>query len=144
MDLNNSLTKVLAMRGISYDWTAAGQNTYSLDTCNHVGFIAQELQQVDNRLTFIGRDSLLHVEYEKVVPILVEAIEELNNEVESKDSIINAINSRLSTLENCLSGILPFLCQLSQSAIQANTPETQNAIRAQLAVKLNNNESIAS
>jgi hypothetical protein len=142
VDLNNSLTKVLAMRGVSYDWTSLGQTNYSLDTCNHVGFIAQELQQVDARLTFVGRDSLLHVEYEKVVPILVEAIEELNDEVESKDSIINAINSRLTTLENCLSGILPFLCQLNQTAVRSNTPETQDAIRAQLSVKLNNSESI--
>ncbi len=142
VDLNNSLNKVLAMRGISYDWTTSAQTNYDLDAANHIGFIAQEIQQVDSRLTFIGRDSLLHVEYEKVVPILVEAIEELNDEVEAKDSIINDMNARLTTLENCLSSILPFLCQLNQSAVQANTPASQEAIRAQLSVKLTNKETI--
>lgn len=142
VDLNNSLTKVLAMRGVSYDWTPAGQSTYSLDTCNHVGFIAQELQQVDSRLTFIGRDSLLHVEYEKVVPILVEAVQELNNEVNNKDSLISDLNARLTHLENCLSGILPFLCYLSNSAIEANTPAQQNQIRTKLEVELSNRAGI--
>ncbi len=142
IDLNNSLSKVLNMHGVSFDWTTSAQNDFNLENTNQIGFIAQEIQQVDSRLTFIGTDSLLHVKYEKVVPILVEAIEELNDEVEAKDSIINDMNARLTTLENCLSSILPFLCQLNQSAVQANTPESQEALRSQLSVKLTNKETI--
>jgi hypothetical protein len=148
-DLTGSLDKVLDMRGVSYDWNHTVHPELNLDSVNHVGFIAQEIQQIDSRLTYIADDSLLHVEYDKVVPILAEAIEELNGQVESKDSIINAqsaqitdLNNRLTQLENCLSGILPYLCQLSNSAIQANTPAAQEEVRKNLTVTLNNRNAI--
>jgi len=137
------------MRGVSYDWNQTVHPELNLDSTNQVGFIAQEIQVVDPRLTFVADDSLLHVKYEKIVPILAEAIEELNGEVESKDSVINAqqvqindLNNRLTQLENCLSGILPMLCQLNQSAIQANTPAAQEEVRKNLDVTLSNRSAI--
>lgn len=155
-NLTGSLDKVLAMRGVSYDWDHTVHPELNLDSLNQVGFIAQEVQVIDSRLTFVADDSLLHVKYEKVVPILAEAIEELNEQVESKDSIINTLmnensvqqntiddlNNRLTQLENCLSGILPYLCQLSHSAIQANTLETQEEVRKNLNVTLSNRNAI--
>ena len=141
-DLNGSLDKVLLMRGVSYDWNHNILPQLNLDSANHVGFIAQEMAQVDPRLTYLDDDSLLHVEYDKVVPILAEAIEELNNTVEQKDSIINDLNNRLTQLENCLSGILPMLCQMSQSMVESNTIAEQEAVRAQLSVQLSNRTSI--
>lgn len=148
-DLTGSLDKVLNMHGVSYDWNHTIHPELNLDSANHVGFIAQEIAQIDARLTYMADDSLLHVEYDKVVPILAEAIQELNDSIATRDSIISAqgnqiedLNNRLSQLENCLSGILPYLCQLSQSAVQANTPQSQEAIRAQLEVKLSNREAI--
>lgn len=155
-NLSGSLQKVLDMRGVSYDWVHNAHPELNLDSANHVGFIAQELQQIDSRLTFVADDSLLHVEYEKVVPILAEAIEELNSEVISKDSIITVLvtensaqqdeiddlNNRLSQLENCLSGILPYLCKLSQSAVKANTPDAQEEVRKNLSVTLSDRNTI--
>lgn len=148
-DLTGSLQKVIAMRGISYDWNQSIHPELQLDSLNHVGFIAQEMQLVDNRLTYLDEDSLLHVEYDKVVPILAEAIDELNTQLESKDSIIDAqqnqiddLNSRLSNLENCLSGILPYLCQLNNSAIQENETEVQEQLRSIIDVQLSNRNSI--
>jgi hypothetical protein len=162
-DLTGSLDKVLDMRGVSYDWDHTVNPEMNLDSVNHVGFIAQEIAQIDPRLTYLADDSLLHIEYDKVVPILAEAIEELNGKVENRDSIIEVqqttintlvtensvqqatiedLNNRLSQLENCLSGILPYLCQLSHSAIQANTPETQEEVRKNLNVTLSNRNAI--
>jgi len=37
---------------------------------------------------------------------------------------------------------LPYLCQLSQSAVQANTPETQEEVRKNLEVTLSNRSAI--
>jgi hypothetical protein len=169
-DLTGSLDKVLDMRGVSYDWNHTVHPELNLDSANHVGFIAQEMQVIDPRLTYVTDDSLLHVEYDKVVPILAEAIQDLNDSIISRDSIIatqqimidslalqNAaqqavidtmqtaitdLNNRLSQLENCLSGILPYLCQLSNSAIQANTPEAQEEVRKNLNVTLSNRSTI--
>lgn len=169
-DLTGSLDKVLEMRGVSYDWNHTVHPELNLDSANHVGFIAQEMQVIDPRLTYVADDSLLHVEYDKVVPILAEAIQELNDSLVARDSVITTqqlmidslalqnasqqatidtmqntiteLNNRLSQLENCLSGILPYLCQLSHSAIQANTPEKQEEVRKNLNVTLSNRSAI--
>ena len=155
-DLTGSLDKVLDMRGVSYDWNHTVHPELNLDSVNHVGFIAQEIAQIDPRLTYLADDSLLHVEYDKVVPILAEAIQELNDSIGVRDSIISSLitenaaqqatiedlNNRLTQLENCLSGILPYLCQLSQSAIQANTPAKQEEVRSNLNVTLSNRNTI--
>jgi hypothetical protein len=148
-DITGSLEKVLQMHGVSYDWNHSVHPELNLDSANHIGFIAQEIEQIDNRLTYLGSDSLYHVEYDKVVPILAEAISELNDTIVIRDSIISAqgaqiqdLNNRLTQLENCLSGILPFLCQLSHQAVQANTPAAQEEIRKTLEVKLSNKDVI--
>jgi uncharacterized coiled-coil protein SlyX len=107
------------------------------------------VQQIDNRLTFLDDDSLLHVEYDKVVPILAEAIQELNTTVISRDSVIanqqdqiNDLNDRLTTLENCLSSILPMLCQLNNTAIQQTEQSVQEQLRRIIDVQLSNKNSI--
>lgn len=169
-DLTGSLNKVLDMRGVSYDWNHTVHPELNLDSVNHVGFIAQEIAQIDPRLTYLTDDSLLHVEYDKVVPILAEAIQELNDSIDVRDSIIDVLvtensvqqttintlsaenasqqstiddlNNRLTQLENCLSGILPLLCQLNQTAIQANTPAAQEEVRKNLNITLNNRNAI--
>lgn len=155
-DLTGSLDKVLDMRGVSYDWNHTVHPELNLDSVNHVGFIAQEIAQIDSRLTYLADDSLLHVEYDKVVPILAEAIQDLNDSIGVRDSIITVLitensaqqatiddlNNRLTQLENCLSGILPYLCQLSNSAIQANTPAAQEEVRKNLNVTLSNRNTI--
>jgi len=142
VDLNNSLDKILDMRGVSFDWTSSAQNEMNLDTTSQIGFIAQEMQIVDPRLTFIGTDSLLHVKYEKVVPILVESIQEMNTTIENQQETIDNLNERLTNLENCLSGILPFLCQLNNTAIEQNEMQVQEQIRSIIEVQLSNKNSI--
>ncbi len=148
-DLTGSLVKVLDMRGVSYDWNHTVHPELNLDSVSHVGFIAQEIQQIDPRLTFMTNDSLLHIEYDKVVPILAEAIQELNDSIGVRDSIIHAqsaqitdLNNRLTNLENCLSALLPTLCSMNQSLIQNNSAEQQALVRKDIAVTLSSKDAI--
>ena len=155
-DLTGSLDKVLEMRGVTYEWNGANHPNLQLDSVMHIGFIAQEINAIDPLLTFIDEDTLMHVEYDKVVPILAEAIQELNGQVVSQDSIIEALtnenvaqqaqiedlNDRLTQLENCLSGILPFLCQMNNSSIQPTQQEVQEQLRTAINVNLSNKNAI--
>jgi len=149
VDLSNSLDMVLDMRGVSFDWTNSAQTDLNLESTNQIGFIAQEIQLIDPRLTFIGSDSLLHVKYEKVVPILVGSIQDLYGKIQDQQDVIDEqtntisdLNHRLTQLENCLSGILPFLCQLSNSAIEPTDEEVQVKLRAIMDVQLSDKNSI--
>ncbi len=135
------------------------------------GLIAQDVEQVLPELVSdvehpAQYDSLGNLEYaaftfktlnyQAFTGILIQAVKEQKSAIDSlkttndsliiinnkQDSIINNLNDRLSHLENCLSGILPILCQMSHQAIQTNSPEVQQAIRSQLAVYLQNKEAI--
>jgi hypothetical protein len=103
------------------------------------------------------------LDYTKFIPVLIAGHQEQNSKIDSlqtsndslqltvdsliivnnnQDSLINDLNNRLSHLENCLSGILPILCQMSHQSIQTNSPEVQQAIRSQLEIYLQNKEAI--
>ncbi|MDD2982367.1 MAG: tail fiber domain-containing protein [Crocinitomicaceae bacterium] len=128
------------------------------------GLIAQEVEVILPELVHNQRkpamlDSIGNVvtpelnykalDYSALISVLIKGhqeqgliIESLQSSNDSLHAQVDEINNRLTQLESCLSGILPFLCQLSQQAIQTNTPDTQQAIRSQLAVYLENKETI--
>ena len=96
-----------------------------------------------------GKDSIKHINTSALFPLFVTGYKQqsqkiddltsqndsLKQQVNNQDSIITDLNNRLTQLENCLSGILPYLCQLSQSAVQANTPQAQEEVRQSLQVR---------
>jgi len=148
-DLTGSLAKVLDMRGVTYDWNPGALDSLNLDTCTHIGFIAQEINAIDPLLTFMDSHGLMNVDYSKVVPVAVEAIQDLNTKIEEQQEVIDEqattisdLNDRLTTLENCLSGILPFLCQLSNSEIEPTDEEAQQKLRSIMDVQLSDKNSI--
>jgi hypothetical protein len=141
--------------------------TYFLDTVNYtdfgfesdkqMGLIAQEVEQVipsivSNNVKPAQYDSLGNVisaqinykgvEYQELIPLLIAGMKEQQNLISSKDSIINNLNDRLTQLENCLSGILPTLCQMSNSQIQPTTEEIQKKLKAAIDVKLSDKNAI--
>jgi hypothetical protein len=62
--------------------------------------------------------------------------------IDSLETRVKTLNDRLTQLENCLSGVLPYLCQMSHNGIQQNTPQAQEFIRQQLAVYLSDKTAI--
>jgi hypothetical protein len=78
--IQNALEKVSQISGVSFNWNekAIGKNPYERE----VGVIAQEVREV---LPEVVREregtSYLAVQYEKIVPLLIEAIKELKSEI---------------------------------------------------------------
>ena len=76
-DIENALDKVKALRGVKYKWkdTINGGDEY------RIGFIAQEVNEVEPLLIFIDKNSdekYMGVQYKDVTALLVEAIKELS------------------------------------------------------------------
>lgn len=131
---------------------------------NQFGLIAQEVEQVlpdliKNVTAPATFDSLGNQVYaplsfkglnqEAFIPILIQGFKEqqvtvdsLQNELSQKDSLINDVNDRLSQLENCLSNLLPLLCQINNSAINQNDEETQSELIHTLNLELFDGENI--
>jgi hypothetical protein len=86
LTLENSLEKVKQLRGVSYN--RKDKN----DGKTHIGFIAQEVQEVVPELVHYSKDMDLNtVDYQKMVPILLEAIKELSKQV---DELKNKLNNK--------------------------------------------------
>jgi hypothetical protein len=73
----NALDKVLSISGNTFDW-----NEKSDHKGNDVGVIAQEILEVLPEAVTTRDTGYLAVRYEKLVPLLIEAIKELKSEVE--------------------------------------------------------------
>lgn len=155
--LGNAMNLINQLQPKTYNYNTTAYPSFRFETDQQMGLIAQEVESVlptivSNHISPAKYDSTgveispefsyKGVEYQELIPLLVAGMQEQQTEINEKDSIIDDLNNRLTQLENCLSGILPMLCQMSQSMVQSNTIEEQEAVRAQLSVQLSNRTSI--
>ena len=79
-DLEGSLDKTLKLRGVKFDWIDESKSK------DNLGFIAQEVEEVIPEvvkdITNIDGEEHKVVNYQAVVPVLVEAIKELKAEID--------------------------------------------------------------
>ena len=80
-DMKYGLDTVMQLRGVEYDWKRD-------DMGHDLGVLAQEVEKVVPELVkeyegLNGRDTFKSVDYNKLVPILIESIKELKTEVDS-------------------------------------------------------------
>ena len=90
--LNNALDKVLSLNGFTYTWNEKAISLGFDETQTCVGVSAQEVQKVLPEAVIereLNGESILLVKYEKIVPLLVEAIKELNEKVERLQSLLD-------------------------------------------------------
>ena len=85
--IDNALDKVLSLNGFTFEWNELGSRIIGVpEGTKSVGISEQETQgivpeAVKEIITPEG-DDFLSVKYEKLVPLLIEAIKELNGKVE--------------------------------------------------------------
>ncbi len=163
--LDGALDLIKKLNPVIYEYGDFEQsNGLNLPKGEHNGFIAQEIEElIPNAVKIIvhpeQRDSLGNiakagltfkaVNYIELIPIAIMGIKEQGAVIDSLQTVnhelqsqVNNLNDRLSRLENCLNGALPYLCQLSHGLIQENSPQAQELIRQQLSVYLSSKESI--
>ncbi len=96
--LEDALAIVSQLRGVSYRWkdssAASGHNDRT-----HLGFIAQEIEAVLPEVVTLGSDGYYTVSYMEIVPVLAEAIKELNQNMRGKDAVIEMQAKRIDDLE---------------------------------------------
>jgi hypothetical protein len=105
--IENSLDKVLSLKGFTYNWNELAKEVANFNTEESlVGVFAQEIKDVlpeavklapfdnDGNDNSKSGENYLTVQYEKIVPLLIEAIKEQQNQInELKKIIENGTNS---------------------------------------------------
>ena len=88
--IEKPLEKVSALSGYSFDWNS-NQTTYS---GRDYGIVAQEVEEVLPEIVTTRDTGYKAVKYEKLTPLLIEAIKELNQKVEQQDELIRSLLDR--------------------------------------------------
>ena len=86
--IENPLEKVGKIGGYEFDWNDK-QKTYE---GHDVGVIAQEIQEVLPEVVTERDNGYLAVKYEKIVPLLIESIKELKQEVDEIKQKCDCLN----------------------------------------------------
>jgi hypothetical protein len=76
--LKNSLKKVKKLRGVSYRW-----KDQTVNKKKNIGFIAQDVQKIIPEIVNKTNNNILGIEYDKLTPLLVESIKELDEKIET-------------------------------------------------------------
>jgi len=98
--LTNSLDQVKRLRGISFNWKEKS-NINNVDRCNqHIGLIAQEVEEVIPELVNTAPDGYKSVEYANLVAVLVEAIKEQQVMIDNQKNEIGDLKSEIEDLRN--------------------------------------------
>lgn len=85
----NALEKIMSIRGVGFDWVESylnergGEDGYFVRKAD-IGVIAQEVEKILPEIVATRENGIKAVRYEKLVPLLIEAIKELNNKLEKK------------------------------------------------------------
>jgi len=92
--MENALSKVMNISGVNFNWKdktiqdRGGEDGYFVKK-RDVGIIAQEVEKVLPEVVSTRKDGTLAVRYEGLVPLLIEAIKDLEKKVrrlEGKDA----------------------------------------------------------
>ena len=77
--IENALNKVSQVQGIEFDWIE--KEGVHGNEGHDVGVIAQEIEKVLPEVVTTRDNGYKAVKYEKIIPLLVEAIKELQEEI---------------------------------------------------------------
>jgi len=97
--LTNSLEKVLAMRGVNYEWKTTQYPELGFADGLQLGVIAQEVENIVPEVVHEDQDGYKSVEYSHLTPLLIEAIKELhaeNKALQSQNKTLQSQNSELN------------------------------------------------
>ncbi len=135
--IQNASDLVNQLRGVRYDLIANKlpgideEAAARINGENQLGFIAQEVKKVLPELVIFEEETGMNmVNYEGVIPVLVEAFQEHHALLEEKDELITALESQVDNLEARLAKIEQLL---AQSAIGERSETTAKAPSTKLA-----------
>ena len=80
--IKGSLDKIDGIRGVEFDWNDQSPG-WARERGHDVGVIAQEVQKVVPEIVVERKSGYLGVDYKRLVPLLIESIKELKQEVEN-------------------------------------------------------------
>jgi hypothetical protein len=89
--IKNSLNKVLSLQEVNFDWKVKEFSELRFPSAPQIGLIAQEVEKIVPEVIITDDKGYKGISYEKLVPLLIEAIKEQQDEINSLKEQIKEI-----------------------------------------------------
>jgi hypothetical protein len=100
--LTHGLDKIMALRGVKYDWRTEEYPQWHFNPGAQLGLIAQEVKQVLPEAVSQDAQGYYSIAYSTLIPVLVEAVKDQQKETEKKEGELQELKKRLEKLEQLL------------------------------------------
>lgn len=129
--LNKPMNKLLDLNGVAYDLKTEEFKDRNFSETKQLGLIAQELETVFPELVMTLDDGYKAINYDGLIPVLIEALKEEHAEQEVQKEEIKDLQNNVEDLQNEIQALKLLLTQLSQQTLD-NTPTKVTLKEAQL------------
>ena len=99
LPINNSMEKLSKLQGVNYFWDIEKFNEKGFSEEKQIGFVAQEIQNIFPELVYTDPEGYLSVDYTSLIPVLVEALKEQQDDFET---FKEETNQRIAALEKSI------------------------------------------
>jgi hypothetical protein len=82
--IKDPLTKIKQISGVTFNWNS--ENLYKDPSANEVGLLAQQVQTIQPEAVIKRKTGYLAINYEKMIPLLVESIKALEQKITKLES----------------------------------------------------------
>ena len=88
------------LKGVTYSWKVKEFPGEKFDSRKHIGFIAQDVEKIFPEVVVTRADGYKTMDYDKLVPVLVEAIKELQDKSEQQSELIRELMQQIDLQSN--------------------------------------------
>ncbi len=96
--LTDVTEKLSLIRGVYFDWDLSENTGLLLKEGRQIGIIAQEIEKVYPELVMTNDQGYKMVDYSKLTPVLLEAVKEQQQQIDSFKDENGELRSELQTL----------------------------------------------
>lgn len=97
--LSNSLRNLLQIQGYYHEWDIENHPEMNFEPGRKICFIAQQVEEFYPELVYQEENGYKSLDYDKIAPVLVEAIKEQQRIIEEQKVAITNMEERLAKLE---------------------------------------------
>jgi hypothetical protein len=97
--IDSALEKVAKLQGVTYTWDKTNFPRRFFPDGSEVGLIAQDVESVIPEVVQTDAEGYKSITYDKLTAVLIEAVKEMKQKIDSQDSLIQTQNARLKALE---------------------------------------------
>lgn len=97
--LSGSLDRILKLRSVSFEFDKENHKDLNFKDGRQLGFIAQEMETVIPELVETMPNGYKGIQYDKLAPVIVEAIQEQQTQIEKQNSEIESLKKQVEELK---------------------------------------------